>query len=75
MGDLRRTLLKNIRIQDEKIDDHMTANPKAIQAGALAATAVKFMQDHNINGLFVLDEKKRPVGAFNMLNVLHAGLG
>jgi len=74
-GDLRRTLSQTIQINDEIIDTHMTKAPKSIQAGALAATAVKFMQDHNINGLFVVDTEHRPVGAFNMLNVLHAGLG
>ena len=73
-GDLRRSLVNHVNIQNEVIDQHMTPNPRYIAEGTLAATAVKFMQDHNINGLFVLDREKRPVGAFNMLNVLHAGL-
>lgn len=73
-GDLRRSLLRNIQIQNERIETHMTKNPHSIESGALAATAVKFMEDKNINGLFVVDKEKRPVGAFNMLNVLHAGL-
>lgn len=73
-GDLRRTLQKNINIPTAIVDEHMTVNPKSLESGILAATAVKFMQDNNINGLFVTDKNKKPVGAFNMLNVLHAGL-
>lgn len=73
-GDLRRSLTQPMNIQTERVDDHMTRKPKHLTEGELAASAIKFMQDNNINGLFVLDSNDRPVGAFNMLDLLNAGL-
>ena len=40
----------------------------------LAAEAVQLMQTKKINGLVVVDKQNRPVGAFNMHDVLKAGV-
>jgi arabinose-5-phosphate isomerase len=73
-GDLRRTLSRNIDIYQAKIADVMIRNPKTIGADVLAAEAVAFMQSRNINGLIVVDEDRRAIGAFNMQDLLRAGV-
>ena len=73
-GDLRRSLSKDLSFKESIVDDHMTKNPKTLQSGILAATALKFMQDQSINGLFIVDEQNTVVGAFNMMNLLNAGV-
>jgi arabinose-5-phosphate isomerase len=40
----------------------------------LVAQSVKLMQERKINALIVLDKQHRPVGAFNMHDVLKAGV-
>ena len=40
----------------------------------LAAESVKLMQERKINGLIVVDKQNRPIGAFNMHDVLKAGV-
>ena len=40
----------------------------------LAAEALKIMEDHRINALVVVDEEDRPVGAFNLSDLLRAGV-
>ena len=39
----------------------------------LVAKAVNIMQERKINGLIVTDGENRPIGAFNMHDVLQAG--
>jgi len=45
-----------------------------VSADMLAAESVKLMQERKINGLIVVDKDNRPVGAFNMHDVLKAGV-
>ncbi|MGL6050134.1 MAG: CBS domain-containing protein, partial [Aeromonas salmonicida] len=40
----------------------------------MAAEAVKLMETRKINGLLVVDGDKRPLGAFNMHDLLKAGV-
>ena len=40
----------------------------------LAADALKIMEDHRINALVVVDEEDRPIGAFNLSDLLRAGV-
>ena len=40
----------------------------------MAAEAVKLMETRKINGLLVVDEERRPLGAFNMHDLLRAGV-
>jgi arabinose-5-phosphate isomerase len=40
----------------------------------LAAEALKIMEDHRINALVVVDDDDRPVGAFNLSDLLRAGV-
>ncbi|MCB1877550.1 MAG: KpsF/GutQ family sugar-phosphate isomerase [Chromatiales bacterium] len=73
-GDLRRLLDKGADILQLRIDEVMTRNCKTIQAGVLAAEALKLMQDHKINGLLVTDTERRLLGALNMHDLLRAGV-
>ena len=73
-GDLRRTLDRSIDIRSATIDLVMTAHGKTARPEMLAAEALKIMEDHRINALVVVDEEDRPVGAFNLSDLLRAGV-
>jgi len=73
-GDLRRSLDKNIDVRSTAIRDVMTKNCRTTKADELAASVVKIMDDHGINGLLVTDENNKLVGAFNMHDILRAGI-
>ncbi|MBT8127660.1 MAG: KpsF/GutQ family sugar-phosphate isomerase [Gammaproteobacteria bacterium] len=73
-GDLRRTLDKNIDLQQTRIDQVMTANCKTVDAHDLAAKVLKLMEDHKINGALVIDREKHIIGALNMHDLLRAGV-
>ena len=73
-GDLRRSLDKDIDVRKTAIRDVMTKNCRTTTAGELAASVVKMMEDFGINGLLVTDEDNRLIGAFNMHDVLRAGI-
>ena len=71
-GDLRRTLDSRTDIHNVSIDDVMTANCRAITAGALAAEALHMMEEHKINALPVVDDANILVGMLNMHDLLRA---
>ncbi|MFS2158786.1 KpsF/GutQ family sugar-phosphate isomerase [Pseudomonas sp. Pseusp122] len=73
-GDLRRTLDRPIDIRQTTIDEVMTVHGKTAKADMLAAQALKIMEDHKIGALIVVDENDRPVGAFNLQDLLRAGV-
>jgi arabinose-5-phosphate isomerase len=73
-GDLRRSLDKNIDVRSTIIRDVMTANCRTTKADELAASVVKIMDDSGINGLLVTDDNNRLIGAFNMHDILRAGI-
>ncbi len=71
-GDLRRALDGGIDIHNTRIADIMTTGAKTIARGVLAAEALQIMENHKINGLFVVDDQRRLVGALNMHDLLRA---
>lgn len=73
-GDLRRSLDKNIDVHVTPISDVMTKNCRTTTPDELAASIVKTMDDHGINGLLVTDEDNKLVGALNMHDILRAGI-
>ena len=73
-GDLRRALDKGIDVRDARIDDVMTPHGKTIRAEMLAAEALKIMEDNKISALVVVDGNDRPIGAFNLGDLLRAGV-
>ncbi len=73
-GDLRRALDQNIDIHSIAIADVMTAGGKTTSSGALAAEALKVMQDNQINALVVCNADGQPCGAVTMHDMLKAGV-
>ena len=73
-GDLRRALERTLDIHTTGISQLMTQNPKTIAADRLAVEAVDRMQTHHINGLLVVDDTHKLVGALNMHDLLKAGV-
>ena len=69
-GDLRRFLLKNPSIENVRVDDLMTKNPKTMPAGSLTATAINEMEKYEIMFLIVIDKEKKPVGVVHLHGVL-----
>jgi len=73
-GDLRRALEHVLDLQQARIADLMTRNPKTIRADELAVAAVEKMDTLKINGLLVVDADNTLVGALNMHDLLKAGV-
>ncbi len=73
-GDLRRSIDHKIDLHHAVVRDVMTADPKTVQPGMLAAEALQIMDKTKINALPVVDEDNRLVGALNMHDLLRAGV-
>ncbi|HYR05381.1 MAG TPA: KpsF/GutQ family sugar-phosphate isomerase [Gallionella sp.] len=71
-GDLRRTLEKKLDFNATPVCGVMSANPRCIGPDALAAEAVRVMEQYNISQILVVDGQQRLVGALNMHDLLHA---
>ena len=69
-GDLRRHM---DGLLDNVAADVMTAEPTTIDADALAAEALKLMEDRRITVLFVV-EHGRPAGILHIHDILRAGI-
>jgi len=74
-GDLRRTLEKEKgEVSSLRIKDVMTLKPITIGPERAAVDAAELMQSKRISALAVVDEAQRVVGAFNMHDLMRAGL-
>jgi arabinose-5-phosphate isomerase len=73
-GDLRRTLDRGLDLRTTPMREVMTANPRCIDPGALAAEAVNQMQAHKVTALLVVDKERNLVGALNIHDLLRAGV-
>jgi arabinose-5-phosphate isomerase len=75
-GDLRRALEKFADLLSRKAAEVMTKNPKWIEKDALAAMAVRKMEELSITSLFVFnsDERRSPVGIIHLHDLLKAGV-
>ena len=73
-GDLRRVLDKQIDVHKTLISEVMISPCKTIGSHVLAAEALKKMETHKINGFLVADENNKLIGAFNMHDLLKAGV-
>jgi arabinose-5-phosphate isomerase len=70
-GDLRRHL--DVNLLRRSVREVMTAHPRTIRPGALAAEAVHVMNEKSITSLFVLEGDK-PVGIVRLHDCLRAGV-
>jgi arabinose-5-phosphate isomerase len=71
-GDVRRMLDNGTDIHSNSISNFMTTGCKTIQASALAAEAVKMMEDYKINVLLVVNDDNTLAGILNMHDLLRA---
>ena len=71
-GDLRRLLERNGDIRSLKVSEVMSRSPATIGPGALAAEAVKIMEDRRISQLLVVDAQHRLAGALHIHDLLTA---
>lgn len=71
-GDLRRALDRGIDIQNTPLAEVMTRGCTTVCAEALAAEALRIMQDKKINALPVVDDDNVLVGVLNMHDLLRA---
>lgn len=73
-GDLRRVLDNKTDIHSDIISTVMTYNPQVANSEMLAAQALKIMEDKKINGLIIVNDDNKPVGAMNMHDFLSSGV-
>jgi len=70
-GDLRRHM--GPALLKQRVGDVMTKGPRTIRANALAAEAVRIMNERSITSLFVVDGAK-PAGIIRLHDCLRAGV-
>ena len=73
-GDLRRTLDRQLDIHNATMREVMTINPKTIGPRELAAEGAHLMEQFRITVLPVMDSTGKLVGAFNVHDLLRAGV-
>ncbi|HTQ78105.1 MAG TPA: KpsF/GutQ family sugar-phosphate isomerase [Burkholderiales bacterium] len=71
-GDLRRALGRHSDLGATGVAACMTRAPRTIRPEALAAEAVKIMDDHRISQLLVVNAQGELVGALNMHDLFRA---
>src|SRR5574344_1039301 len=73
-GDIRRTVIKYQNIQNLKVKDVMTLNPKNIAETDYAASALNLMEKYSITTLAVVDSENKPIGVIHVHDLLKAGV-
>ena len=73
-GDLRRILEQEIDIHNTLITEVMNTNFTTITQDLLAVEALRIMENCKINGFPVIDANTTLIGAFNMHDLLRAGV-
>lgn len=74
-GDLRRALdHETLDLRAAHVDEIYTSGGKTCSAHMLAAEALGLMERTAVNALIVVDEQRRPIGAFNTHDLLRAGV-
>lgn len=74
-GDLRRQLqIHPEELLKQRVKLCMTANPKSLKPNDLAVTALKFMEDHSITMLPIVDDDAIVVGMLHTHDLIRAGV-
>ena len=73
-GDLRRALDRGIDVYHTQVSTVMNPHPRSIAAHRLAAEALHLMEQNKITALFVVDTQGQLLGAFNMHDLMRAGV-
>jgi len=69
-GDIRRLIAKEENLENLKVKDVMTKNPKTIDEETLAVKAMEIMEKYEITCLAILDENKLPKGIIHLHDLL-----
>ncbi|MCB9492903.1 MAG: KpsF/GutQ family sugar-phosphate isomerase [Epsilonproteobacteria bacterium] len=72
-GDVRRACALGAHVFDKTAVELMTRNPKTVQVGALASTALQIMEDYNITTLLVMDGNQLR-GVVHIHDLVKAGI-
>jgi arabinose-5-phosphate isomerase len=73
-GDLRRALDRAADLHATRMDEVMTRNAKTVRPNLLVAEAVHLMETHRITSFIVVDAEGRIAGAFNVHDLMRAGV-
>ena len=73
-GDLRRALERGLDVRNTAILQVMTRYGKTVAANALAAEALRLMEQYKISALVVVNEAGRPVGVLHIHDLTRAGV-
>ncbi|MGQ3891247.1 KpsF/GutQ family sugar-phosphate isomerase [Legionella sp. CNM-4043-24] len=73
-GDIRRTLTRELDINNTRLEEVMSKQCKTIPQGILAAEALSIMQGFRITSLVIIDDQHRPVGVVHLHDLLRAGV-
>lgn len=73
-GDLRRLLDARVDIHSQSVGEVMTKGGITVAENTLAVNALNTMEQKKISALFVVDEQRKPIGAFNVYMLLLAGV-
>ncbi len=73
-GDLRRYIEKGKDLNNGRVEDAMTKNPKIIKPDNLLGEALNLMEKHKITVLPVVDEENRPIGIIHLHDILGRGI-
>jgi arabinose-5-phosphate isomerase len=73
-GDLRRTLDRRIDVHEATMQQVMTAGGRVIGPRELATAAAQLMESFRITALLVTDAERRLIGAFNVHDLMRAGV-
>ncbi|MGB0635789.1 MAG: KpsF/GutQ family sugar-phosphate isomerase [Gammaproteobacteria bacterium] len=71
-GDLRRMIEIGLDVRTTKLDAGMTRECETLSYNALAAEALKLMQEKKINALPIIGKNKKLIGVINMHDLLRA---
>ena len=71
-GDLRRLIEKGVDLRAMRAADVMHANPRTLNASALAVDAAALMEQHRITSVLVVDDAGRLCGALNTNDLMRA---
>ena len=73
-GDLRRSLEKGATVQTPIREIMSTSVRGIVKSETLAADALAMMHNLKINSMIVTDDEKHPIGAFNLHDLMQAGI-
>ncbi len=73
-GDLRRYIERGNDLNNGRVEDAMTRNPKVISPDSLVGEALNMMEKYKIMVLPVVNEEGKPVGIIHLHDILGSGI-